>query len=228
MSNIRVFLACSAGLRVAAMCSMRRLLRQAVLGGVLAAAVSFPTPAFALTLDQVLGLARAGVTDSIILALIDRDKTIFAIEPDQIVKLQREGISEPVLLALLKSGRAEGDEAARADAENTAAFIASTLAPGPELVIVGHGPERPNVPKHSFYASPPIPLIVGGPAIVGAPYFDPYGDSSFGRRGTRSYGSRHTNEPRALCYAEMNTARSARPLTYVTECPAVMQQRRIR
>ena len=50
--------------------------------------------------------------------------------------------------------------------------------------------------------------------------------SSFRHRATRSYGSRRTNEPRALCYAEVNSPRSVRPLTYVTECPAVMQPRR--
>jgi hypothetical protein len=210
------------GERIAKLCSMSAYLKSALLAVLIVAGLGVATPVSALTLEEVVGLSKSGVTDAVILALIDRDKTIFALEPDQIVKLQRDGVSEPIILALLKSGRAEGDEAARADAENSAAFIASRLAPGPDLVIVGHGPERPNVPVHSFYASPPIPLIVG------APYFAPYVDPSFGYRGTRSYGSRHSNEPRALCYAETHTARSTRPLTYVTECPAVMQQRRIR
>ena len=50
--------------------------------------------ASAVTLDQVVALAKAGVTDTVILALIDRDQTVFAIEPEQIVKLQRDGLSE--------------------------------------------------------------------------------------------------------------------------------------
>jgi hypothetical protein len=206
---------------------MPALLRRVSIIVLLAVGLSLAAPASAITLDQVVGLARAGVTDAIILALIDRDKTIFAIEPDQIVTLQRNGLSEPVILALLKSGRAEGDEAARADAANTAAFIASTLAPGPELVIVGHGPERPNVPTHSFYASPPAPIVVGS-AVVAAPFFDRYADASFRHRATRSTGPRRAAEPRALCYAETRTATSVRPLTYVTECPASMQPRRNR
>jgi hypothetical protein len=200
---------------------MPRVLRTAIVGGVLAAVLSTPVPAFAVTVDEIVGLAHAGVTDAIILALIDRDKTIFTIDPTQILKLQRDGVSEPVILAMLKSGRAEGDDAARADAANNAAYIASTLAPGPELVIVGHGPERPNTPVHSFYASPP-------PTILAAPYFDPYVDPTLRHRATRSSGVRRTGEVPTLCYAETRTPGSIRPLTYVTECPAALQPRRAR
>lgn len=198
---------------------MPACLRHAVVAALVAAGLSLAAPASAVTLDEVIGLARAGVTDAVILALIDRDKTIFAIEPDQLVKLKREGLSEAVILALLKSGRAEGDDAARADAANNAAYIASTLAPGPALVIVGHGPERPNVPRRSFFASPPATIYV-------APYLSPYADPSLRHRATRTSGSRRGSEPRALCYAETRTATSVKPLKYVTECPAAMQPRR--
>jgi hypothetical protein len=193
--------------------------RHAVVAALVAACLGFAAPASAVTLEQVVGMARAGVTDAVILALIDRDKTIFAIEPEQIVKLKRDGLSEAVIIALLKSGRAEGDEAARADAATTSAYITSNLAPGPSLVIVGHGPERPNVPTHSFYASPPAAIYV-------APYLTPYADFSLRHRATRASGSRRGSEPRALCYAETRSATSVKPLTYVTECPAVMQPRR--
>ena len=198
---------------------MRASLRHTFAAALVVAGLCAATPALAITLDQVVNLAKSGVTDAVILALIDRDKTIFAIEPEQLVKLKREGLSEAVILALLKSGRAEGDEAARADAANNAAYIASTLAPGPELVIVGHGPERPDVPTHSFYASPPAAVYV-------APYLSPYADWSLRRRATRAFGSRRGSEPRTLCYAETRTATSVKPLTYVTECPAAMQPRR--
>jgi hypothetical protein len=214
-----MFTACFRGERVAAALTMPASIRRALVAALIAAGLGLAAPVSAITLDQVVGLAKSGVSDAVILALIDRDKTIFAIEPEQIVNLKRDGLSEAVILALLKSGRAEGDDAARADAANTAAFIASTLAPGPELVIVGHGPERPNVPVHSFYASPPIPIFA-------VPYLDPYVDSSFRHRATRSYASRKTSEPRALCYAETRSATSVKPLTYVTECPAAMQRRR--
>jgi len=95
---------------------MRALVRYAVLLGSMATAVLAPRRAFAINIDQIVSLAKSGVTDTIILALIDRDRTVFAIEPEQILSLQRDGLSETVILAMLKSGRAEGDQAARADA----------------------------------------------------------------------------------------------------------------
>jgi hypothetical protein len=163
-----MFLACPAGQRVAAMRTMRRFLRLAVLGGVLAA-VSVPVPAFAVTLDEIVGLARAGVSDAVILALIDRDKSILTIGSDEILKLRRDGVSEVVILAMLKSGRAEGDDAARVDAADTAAFIRSGLGTWPNVVIVGHGPDRPNTSYgDGFYSAPGtepyyvLPYFAGG------------------------------------------------------------------
>ncbi len=80
----------------------------------IAAMLLAPAAASALTVDEVVSLARAGVTDAIILALIDRDKTIFALEPDQLVTLKQQGVSDAVILAMLKSGREEADRAAQA------------------------------------------------------------------------------------------------------------------
>ena len=170
-----------------------------------------------------MGLARAGVTDAIILALIDRDKTVFAVEPDQIVKLQREGLSEAVVLALLKSGRDEGDEAARADAASNSAWIMASMPTEPLLVIVGHGPDRPNVAHpDGFYSGPPAYF----PAFSAA-YAPSFGVSR--RHGQRSFFSTSGFDmPRQMCVAQVNTARSTKPLSYVTECPEVMQPYRRR
>ena len=212
-----MFTACFHGQRVAALIAMSPLLRRLLVALLIAVGLGVSAPASALTLDEVVALAKSGVSDAVILALIDRDKTIFAIEPAQIAKLQRDGLSEAVILALLKSGRAEGDEAARADAANNAAFIASTLSPGPEVVIVGHGPERPDVPEHSFYASPPIPIFT-------VPYVGPFA-ATYRNHAARPHSARKTSEPRALCYAEARTAASVKPLTYVTECPGGVQRR---
>ena len=85
-------------------------------------------PRSPITVDQIVALAQAGVTDTVILALIDRDRTVFAIEPEQMSTLQRDGLSETVILAMLKSGRAEGEQAARADAAANSAWIASQPA----------------------------------------------------------------------------------------------------
>jgi hypothetical protein len=194
--------------------------------GVVALGVLGPTAASAVTVDQVLALKKAGVTDAVVLALIDRDRTVFSIEPEQIITLQRDGLSEAVILAMLKSGREEGDQAARADAAYNAAAISAALAPGPELVIVGHGPDRPNTPQHDFYSSPPPAFLM--PIPYGVPSYSRSFAASRHRQDAPSYGERRFDGPRALCYAQVNTPRTTLPLSFVTECPTVMQPRRIR
>ncbi len=226
---------CSTGQYVANRRDMRAKLRKLVVVGVAAFTLLAPTAAHAVTVDQVVALAKAGVTDAVILALIDRDRTIFAIEPEQLVKLQRDGLSEAVILAMLKSGREEGERAARADAAYNTAWIAAGLSPAPELVIVGHGPDRPNTGHYDAFKHYDA-FNWSSPAFGG--FSMPYGISSFNR--SFSLPRRHSNmpwygasrfdamQPSALCYAQVRTAGSGVPLSLVTECPAVMQPRRLR
>jgi hypothetical protein len=203
---------------------MRGILKKLVLAGVILLGTLMPAAASAVTLDEIVGLARAGVTDAIILALLDRDKTVFAIEPEQIVKLQRDGLSEAVILALLKSGRDEGDQAARADAAANAAWIMASMPTEPLLVIVGHGPDRPNVAHpDGFYSSPPAYL-----PSFSAPYAASFSASRRHNGPRSSFGTSRFEMPRQMCVAQVNTARSTRPLSYITECPEVMQSRRLR
>ena len=187
-----------------------------------------PSVASAVTVEDILGMARAGVTDAIILALIDRDKAVFTIEPEQIVNLQRAGLSEAVILAMVKSGRAEGDQAARADAASNSEWIMASLPTEPLLVVVGHGPDRPNVAHpDGFYSGPPSFFS----AFNGAYGFNGgSGSFSASRRnyGPRSFGMSRADMPRQMCVAQVNTARSTKPLSYLTECPEVMQPRRLR
>jgi hypothetical protein len=196
---------------------MRALIRHALVLGSMAAAVLSPRPASAITIDQIVLLARSGVTDTVILALIDRDRTVFAIEPEQILSLQRDGLSEHVILAMLKSGRAEGEQAARADAAYNSAWIASNLVSEPQTVTVGHGPDRPNTPhRDGFYSGPPAAGFFGG---------YPYEGPTFRYR-QPALGSRSA-EPRALCYAQITTQHSVSQTPFVTLCPDVMQPRRL-
>lgn len=198
---------------------MRALLQRTIVFVLFACGLLAARDASAVTLDQVVALAKSGVTDAVILALIDRDRTVFAIEPEQLVTLQREGLSERVILAMLKSGRAEGEQAARADAAYNSAAIASALATEPLTVIVGHGPDRPNTPHiDGFYSGPPVSTFMP------PPYYAP----AFRYRAAPPFGSWRSSEPRALCYAQINGARSVSPLSFVTECPAVPPQRRWR
>jgi len=215
--------ACPGGERVAVVRSVRLMLRKLMLAAAVLFGALLPSAASAVTLDEVVGLARAGVTDAIILALIDRDKTVFAIEPGQIVKLQRDGLSEAVILALLKSGRDEGDQAARADAAANASWIMASMPTEPLLVITGHGPDRPNVAHpDGFYSGPPAYF----PSFSAA--YAPSFSASRRYSGPRSFGTSRFDTSRQMCVAQVNTARSTKALSYVTVCPDVMQPRRLR
>jgi len=176
-----MFLRVCAGEPVARSGTMRRL--RAPFAGllVLASCMLLPASAGAVTVDEIVQLSRAGVTETVILALIDRDKTIFALEPEQLVTLKAQGVSERVVLAMLKSGREEGERAAQAAAELNSGFIMSSLPAGPEVVVVGHGPDVPNGgwSNRSLYG-PPVDGIVAVPYGYGA--FLPYANGGGRRR----------------------------------------------
>jgi hypothetical protein len=188
-----------------------------------------PAAASAVTLDQVVALSKAGVSESVIVALVQRDGTVFTIEPEQVVTLQKDGLSDSLIMTLLKSGRAEGEEAARADAASKANSIAATLSPAPDVVIVGHGPDVPNTFHYNgFYSGPPLPLI--DPLAYGFP--GAYGFvGTYGIPVTRARVARaprlHDDAPapRAMCLAQVSAGPSAANVSrpFVTECPAAMQ-----
>ena len=157
---------------------------------------------------------------------------MLTIDPDRLVTLKREGLSDALILAMLKSGRQEGDEAARTIAAERAADVLASLSTTPQVTIVGHDAERPNtahtedlyagirdgvrlpaaIPYGSPYAIPYAPDYAYGPVYGAVPYARP-----FKARPLTPYRNR------ALCLAQVNTARGAGP-SYVTECPAVMQR----
>src|SRR5262245_47064951 len=144
-----------------------------------------PAAASAVTVDQIIALSKAGISEPIILALIERDKTVFTIDPEQLVSLRRDGLSENVIVAMLKSGREEGEAAANADAAFNRDVIMSTLAPAPEIVVIGHDPERPSGYSNGYmngygggyWTAPPLQ---DGVPYYGVPYY-----------GLPTYGARH-------------------------------------
>jgi hypothetical protein len=224
---------------------MRAMARRVILFSCLVTCLLAPRIASAITIDQVIALAKAGVTDTVILALIDRDRTVFAIEPEQIVTLQQQGLSEPVILALLKSGRDEGEAAARADSANNSAWIASNLLTEPLSISVGHGPDRPNTAHvDGFYSGPPAAFYDGGFYGFGggfygaAPRTGPSFRAKVNRRAVTAPSIAATPPsvpatapsvaiaPPALCYAQISTAHTWNQAPFVTVCPDVMQPRR--
>jgi len=118
-----------------------------------------PATSFAVTMQEIVALSKAGVSDAVILALIERDKTIYALNADQLIALKHEGVSEPVVLAMLRSGRQEPPPPP---------LTPVVEAPIPEpYVVVPQNPDRPSAPE------PPPPAPPAYPVPVLVPYFVP-------------------------------------------------------
>lgn len=174
-----------------------------------AALASVPALASAVTLDQVISLSKAGVSDAVILEMIARDRALVTIAPDQVVALRRQGISDAVIVALLKSG-VPTEDSHRAEQPPPPPVE-------PILVVVGHGPDRPNA-RNDVYAAPPPEVVV-----VPVPYAVPHAAHRAERRPERNL--ERTANP-MLCIERVSSSPfSFGPaLTRVTECPAVMQR----
>jgi hypothetical protein len=169
-----------------------------------------PAAASAATIEEIVRLSKSGVSDEVILALIERDKTIFTIAPDDLVTLKSEGVSEAVVVAMLKSGREEGEAAVARQAAQAAAERAEVAWLTPNVVVVGHGPDRPNTGYEDGFSSSPRPLSAE---------FFPGGLSPVLLANTFSVR-------RSLCLAEMRTGPSRAAFTYVTDCPPQLEHRR--
>jgi hypothetical protein len=128
-----------------------------------------PAGASALTLQEVVTLTKAGVSEDVLLAMIERDNTIFGIDANQLIALKRDGVSEKIVIALLKSGRQEPPPAPAPPAG-----IANFTPNEPTLVMVGHGPERPNTYHNfdqlDFVGSPIFVYPTSGPFLYSTPY----------------------------------------------------------
>ena len=179
---------------------MRRLLPLFVVFTLLPAAAS------ALTVQEVVALSKAGVSEDVLLAMIDRDKTIFPIDAAQLIALKRDGVSEKIVIAMLRSGREEPPPPAEPPAE-----VLAAAAAGPTLLIVGHGPDRPNT-YHSFdalgmprFVYPLYPLYPSGALYPVAPSITVPTVPSWARSavtcgaGTRSTGQRKSGTDAADC-----------------------------
>jgi hypothetical protein len=187
--------------------------------------VVLPGTVSAVTVDQIVALSKAGVAESVILALIDRDKTVFTIEPEQLVKLQQEGAGESVIVAMLRSGRAEGDAQARADSAQKTETILSTLSTVPEVVLLGHGPDYPNVATHFYSIPAPLDLLPGPYAL---PYALPYATDSGGRRRVRRSmpALQPTQTSPTFCIAHPSSGPvppAVGTMGFVTVCPPALQ-----
>jgi hypothetical protein len=127
-----------------------------------------PATASAVTVQEIALLTKAGVSEQVILALIERDNNILAMTPEQMVALQKDGVTDAVLLAMLRSGRQSPppQQPALPPPPAPAAQYDQYDQREPNVVVVGHGPDRPNVGDAYYYG--PAPYAV--PYLVPVPY----------------------------------------------------------
>ena len=158
-----------------------------------------PSPASAVTREEIVRLSKSGVSNEVILALVDRDKTIFTISPEDLVALKSEGVSEPVVLAMLKSGRDEGDAAFALQSARAAADRDAAVWLAPNVVVIGHGPDRPNTGYRdgAYLSARPWQAYEGFVPAARLP----------------------------LCVAQAAARPGRAAFQYVTECPAQLQRR---
>jgi hypothetical protein len=156
-------------------------MRSILLGLALAVGVAaWPSPASAVTVDQIISLTRSGVSEAVILSLIERDQTVLTLRSEELVALKRAGVSDTVVMALLRSGR-EGSDAAKAQVDSNASSISAAFSTAPTVVMVGHGPDRPNSYGAGWpgvnegYLPSYAPPEAAYSGVVAVPYGYPYG-----------------------------------------------------
>ena len=161
--------------------------------GTLVALAGGARPAYALTIRDIMELARAGLGEDVILALIEVDRGVYPIDAATLKQLKAAGVGDRVLVALVRSGR-ETPPAPEPPAQELVAE-----APAPQVVIVDHrdDPERVRevpvpvavpvyIPVHSrpryrdlpanagtYDASGFVPFQSGPPALRPAPKQEP-------------------------------------------------------
>jgi len=137
----------------------------------------YPVRADAITLREVVELAKAGVGEEVLLALIEIDQRVFPVDPATIRALKDAGVSEKVIVAIVRSGRTPA--APRALDEVDPVFIAPDPPP-PQVVVVER--ERPVVREISV----PVPIYVAVPVERDSSVHDRHSKSAHDDRDDRS------------------------------------------
>jgi hypothetical protein len=69
------------------------------------AALCVAGTAVALTVDDVLGLHRAGASDAVIISQIDSEGTVFRLTVEEILQLKNTGVSDAVITYMINTGK---------------------------------------------------------------------------------------------------------------------------
>jgi hypothetical protein len=120
---------------------------------VVAAVALLAGRAEALTIRDVIELARAGLGDEVLLALIEVDRGVYAIDPTTLKQLKAAGVSERVIVALVRSGRENPPEPAPMP-------LTENQAPTPQVVVIDHHDEQPQVVERVREVPVAVPVYI--------------------------------------------------------------------
>jgi hypothetical protein len=142
------------------------MMRRVLIAGLTLIALSAGR-AEAVTVRDIIELAKAGLGEPVLLALIEVDRSVFAIDTASLKRLKEAGVSDAVIVAMIKSGRQP--EPPPVAVPETAPQPAPQ--PEPQVVVIDHRDAAPA----------PAPYPVAVPVYVTAPG---YGTST---RNSRSH-----------------------------------------
>ena len=98
--------------------------------GITAALAGSPRTAEALTVRDIIELARAGLGEDVMLALIEVDRGVYPIDAATLKQLKEAGVGDRVLVALVRSGRETPAPLPLPEAE--------AEPPAPQVVVIDH------------------------------------------------------------------------------------------
>jgi hypothetical protein len=89
----------------------------------------------AITVGEIIQLAKTGLSDEVLLALIEIESKVFPVDPDTVTTLKASGVSERVIAAIIRHGRSKPLEPAPSA---PAAPPEPAPAPQPQVVVIDH------------------------------------------------------------------------------------------
>ena len=117
----------------------------------------------AVTIRDVIELAKAGLSDQVLLALIEIDRGIFTMDAPTVKQLKAAGVSDTVILALIRSGRTPPPQEPEPAQEPAAAL---PMAPEPEVIVRYVDRDVVRYRDYQPPAPPPAPVAVPYPVAV--------------------------------------------------------------
>jgi hypothetical protein len=147
-------------------------------------------PAFAVSVADIVQLAKSGLSDNVLVALIQTDNTVFPLDAERILELRAAGLSERVIIAMLRNGRPRSDhrDTGTALAYEDPAAPHQYVAPNPAVPHVYDGALTTQVPQ-AIAAPVVLQTQVTQPALATPIFYVPYPIVTAPRGSLRRHGA---------------------------------------